>query len=351
MLDKTSKQFITEFGEKIAFVEGYRAAHKRPWISAVNAPRADEAHKIGFAELYHNALDYGITADFMTRHGLWDRPYRRSLDIGGSVGVFSRFLRANGIVRHATVSDIKDGSNRFSWSRYFLFWLKYKLEVFASRFLPRSVGVLRKNYNKFGYGMSLRSAMWRMGLWRLPKLDDYAAGDFGKYKPKEKFDLIVSVNSIVYFDVDWLFKRLREITTDDATLCIFSDYSWYPVYGSAIYGDFPYAAQRLTRSDLEKYFRENYPDRADNILTAYDFYHCGKRPTINDLIKSARANGFSLVGTERLMPKKWSRDNRSPLVPAELPLDEVLRDIHKFRPDVTLEDLHTSHFLLVLKKA
>lgn len=345
-----TKHFVTEFGEKIDFVEGYLAAHKRPWITVVNAPRADEAYKIGFNEFYHNALDYGITDDFMTRHGLWDKRYDRSLDIGGSVGVFSRFLRANGRVKHVTVSDIKDGSKRFSWSRYFLFWLKYKIEVLASYVLPRSVGVLRKNYNKFGYGMNLRSAMWNMGLWRLPKLDDYAAGDFGKYEPKEKFDLIVSVNSIIYFDYKWLFKRMRELTTDDATICIFSDYSWYPVYGSVIYGDFPYLAQRLTRSDLEKYYRQHFPEKTDAILKSYDYYHCGERPTINDIIKVARENGFNLVGTERLMPKAWSRDNRSPFVPAELPLDEVLRDIHKFRSDVTLEDLHTSHYLVALKK-
>lgn len=345
-----TKQFVTQFGEKIDFVEGYRAAHKRPWSFTVNAPRADENSKIGFSELYSNALDYGITADFMTRQDLWDKTYNRSLDIGGSVGVFSRFLRANGKVRHATVSDIKDGSGRFSWSRYFLFWFKYKLEVLASHFLPRSVGVLRKNCNKFGYGMSLRSAMWQMGLWRLPKLDDYVAGDFAKFDPREKFDLIVSVNAIPYFDVEWLFGKLRDITTDDATVCIFSDYSWYPVYASAIYGDFPYAAQRLTRADLERYFRENYSDKVDAMLRSYDFYHSGQRPTINNLIVAARKCGFSLVGTERLMPKQWSRDDRSPFVPAQLPLDEVLRDIQKFRSDVTLEDLHTSHFLLAFKR-
>lgn len=343
-----SMKFITQFDESIPFVEGYREAHKRPWAFAINKKRADESEKTGLAELYGNTLDYGIVADFLIRHGLWDRKYENSLDIGGSVGIFSRLLRANGKVKRTTVVDIKDGSKRFSWSRYCIFWLKYKTETLLSRFLPASVGVLRKNNNKFGYGMTLRSSMWNMGLWWLPKLDHYAAQDFNSFEPDNKFDFIISVNAIAFFDPDRLFRKLRELATPNATICLFTDYWWYPVNATTIYGDFPYTAQRLTKSDLTRYFSENFPDTTDAIK-AYEFYHDGKQPVIGSFVKTARENGFSFVGSERLMPKQWSRDNRSIFLPDELPLEEVLRDIHKFRSDVTLEDLHTSHILMAFK--
>jgi hypothetical protein len=344
-------QFVTEFGETIALDDTYRSRHKRNWTFAINAPRAQESKKIGLSELYRNVSEYGIVADFLTRQGLLNRKYDNALDIGGSVGVFARYLRANGNVRKITVVDIKDGSGRFSWPHYFLFWLKYKLEVFASKFLPQKVGVLRKNNNKYGYGMNLGSSSWTMGLWYPPVLDDYAATDFMIYQPKRRFDLIVSVNAIAYFDYNRLFEKLREITTDEATVCIFTDYWWYPVNATTIYGDFPYAAQRLTKNDLIRYFKSTYPSAADAMQRAYEFYHAGASPpTIGDFALAAGQHGFEFVGSERMMPKRWSHDNRSPFVPSELPTAEVLRDIHKFRPDITIEDLHTSHILMAFKK-
>jgi SAM-dependent methyltransferase len=281
-----------------------------------------------------------------------NRPYRRSLDVGGSVGIFSRFLRANGVAKHVTVCDIKDGRKRFSPLRYFLFWFKYKFDTLASRLpLSRKWGVLRKNNNKYGYGTTMRSNVWNMGLWRLPKLDNYIAGDFMTFKSTERFDLIVSVNAIEYFNYEKLLRRVHELLEDGGVFCFLVNYWWYPVNSITVYGDFPYLAQRLTKEDVKRYYNENFPDQTDAMIKRYEYFNQGEKPPVlNDLIECAHRNGLVLAGTERIMPKPWSRDHRSPFAPEELPVQDVLDDIKKFRPDVTLEDLYTSHIMAAFRK-
>lgn len=265
--------------------------------------------------------------------------------------MFSRLLRANGNVRHVTVVDIKDGSKRFSYPRYWLFWLKYKFDIWAALVLPKKWSVLRKNNNKYGYGTTLRSNAWNMGLWRLPKLDRYIASDFMTCAPGEKFDLIVSVNAIEYFNYEKLFKRVSDLLDDEGVFCFLVNYWWYPVNSTTIYGDFPYLCQRLTREDVKRYYQQHFPDRVAEMEHRYEYFNQGEAPPVlNDFVNCAHRNGLALAGTERIMPKPWSRDHRSPFTGEDLPVLDVLEDVNKHRPDVTIEDLYTSHVMAAFRK-
>src|SRR5262249_1783693 len=160
--------------------------------------------------------------------------------------------------------DVLDRSRLYSPMMFVLFWLKYKFDVFVSRLLPlpEKLSVLRKNNNKLGYVTDLHSYVWNFRLRRLPKVDRYIANDFMAVAFNDKFDLVTSVNAIEYIDYEKLFERVSLLLEEEGVFCFMVNYWWYPVNSTVIYGDFPYASQRLTKQDLRRYFDQNYPEQA-----------------------------------------------------------------------------------------
>jgi SAM-dependent methyltransferase len=356
----SEKYFITSFGKRIDFIPGYREAHARPWnFSTIPGP-VQSKKRPGFHDTFEDMFSYGMMVDFLTRLGLWTgRKYRRALDIGGAQGIISALLRGEGRAGHVTTIDIVDSSKSFSPGRHFLYYLKYKVDILVSKYLPvpPKWHIFRKNNNKYGYGTSFLSSVWNVKLRRVPKVDRYVVGDFAGYDFPDKFDLITAMNVIVWLNYDKLFSKISELLEEGGVFFFLTDYWWYPVNSTKIYGDFPYACQRLTQKDLRRYFEENYPDQAENMEKKYSFFHENyAHPVVGDYVQCAEKYGLTLAGSQRLFPKPYSRDNRSLFVPEELNhyddgrLLEVLEDIHQFRPDVTLEDLYTVHVLMAFVK-
>jgi len=120
-------------------------------------------------------------------------------------------------------------------------------------------------------------------------------------------------------------------------------------------GDFPYACQRLTKSDLERYFESAYPEQSGTVSNRYDYFHKGTRPTAHDYMDMGLEYGLIPKGFRRLSPQSVHR-RKTPVPPNVISkhrpgyLRDVLNDIHQFRQDVRLEDLYTAFVMGVFKK-
>ncbi|MEG3637842.1 methyltransferase domain-containing protein [Magnetococcus sp. PR-3] len=350
--------FTTSGGRKIPFISGYREGHRRNWRFKTSCSATRGKKRVNFPLTFQDMFTYGMMADLLTRLGLWQgRKYKRSLDLGGAEGVVSSLLRAEGKVRTSSCIDIVDYRGVFPAWLHVLYHLKYRFDVAISKWLPVPAKwhVFRKNINKYGYHTNFHSSVWNLRLRRMPGIDEFVVGDL--YDQKEQYDLITAFNAICYFDYDRLFGKVSELLEEDGVFFFLADYWWFPANSTTIYGDFPYACQRLDREELERYFREHYPEHADDMLNKYDYFHeDARRPTVADYVAAAQKHGLSLAGAERLYPSEASNDGRTPVVPAELQryadvdLNEVLEDIHRTRPDVTLEDLHTVHVMMAFVK-
>jgi len=159
-----------------------------------------------------------------------------------------------------------------------------------------------------------------------------------------------------YFNLKDLFSKIYSLLSKGGLFCFLVNYWWWPVNSTGIVGDFPYVCQRLTSDDLRRYFQEHYPEKTEDIMERYEYYHRGKQqPTLNNIIKIAFDSGLQIVGTRRMIPQENTHP-KTPFTPKfMMSLDnslifDTLEDIHQFKRDVQLIDLHTAFILGVFQK-
>ena len=177
------------------------------------------------------------------------------------------------------------------------------------------------------------------------------------YKSEEKYDLITSFLNLEYFKSDEIFKKVNSMLPSGGIFCFIVNCWWYPVNGTMISGDFPYSCQRLSKPDFIKYVKEFYPDTCDAIMRVYN-YNDPFHPTITSYIEEGDKNNFEFLASDRVSPRvpfspwlAFRKLSSSMLSRFENHnYDEVLNNIHKFRQDVTIEDLQTSHISLCFRK-
>lgn len=176
------------------------------------------------------------------------------------------------------------------------------------------------------------------------------------YKHQGQYDWINSSLTLTHFDHRKLFPRIAELLTDGGIFTFTVECWWYPVNSTQIVGFAPYICQRLPREEVLRYFRENHPDLDQGkIAEVYDYYVDKPPPTASTYIETAASHGLHPVLLERHFNPNPA-NKRSAIPPAYLEREtcqgprHVLEDIRKFRDDVSLEDLYTSHYLLGFRK-
>jgi hypothetical protein len=132
--------------------------------------------------------------------------------------------------------------------------------------------------------------------------------------------------------------------------------------GALLGGEFPFFEQRLTLEDTKRYYQQFKPHLARYVEDAYNCFD-PHRPTVNDYVDCATRNNLVVRGTKRLYNdapnlgityKEFFGDKIvvNPEVKTGVIADagEVLKNIHRFRTDVTFEDLLTRGVIMVFQK-
>jgi hypothetical protein len=132
-------------------------------------------------------------------------------------------------------------------------------------------------------------------------------------------------------------------------------YWWYPVNNSLLFGRFPYLLQRLAPDEALRYYREVHPELPLAGVERRLGYSDQKRLTLTEYQEQALQAGLVPVAALRLHPDPW-RNSRAVLGPLAIDrrpgaaLAQVLADARRWKPVLQLEDLLTSHVLMVFRK-
>ena len=365
----SAKFFETSFGHKIPIDDQYR----RNLPSVANKANPENASSIqesggGKAPaeseygIVSDVYQFAMMADWIDRSVIGDRRFDRMLDIGGSSGLMGQLFKSVGRVH--TVENIEILEFR---EPTFLDRTKQILgRIQAGRKQLDSQPRFRiKNHEKwvlsqlnllqgmYPYPIDRYSNFWKVGPDALSSLDRYILGDL--LELNEKYDFLLSSTTMNHFSVDTYLRKAHSLLAPGGVILIWNTYWYWAMLISAVFGNFPWAVQRLTWEDFTRYVNEYQPGNLDTVQYAVNRFHKGeKRYTVNDYIAAGQQAGFKYLDHHRLVPFSGIHNQFGPW---QLQGDhgigvqkEVLRDIHHFRKDVELIDLSTHSIFLLFQK-
>ncbi len=383
-----AKSFTTSFGDNIDIIPGYQ---KMFWpqirsfqLLADGLKREDIDLVLGTGaeikpterEMFCSFRSYAIRwyrvymmLEMFLQAGI-DKPFDTCLDIGTGQGVQPRMLRAMGMVKHAAGIDLYDRATMFnekSMAKAYkkLKWWKHidKIQSYVERgglsFIPADIrqAFLRHFENPRKLGGRYSGLMPHMDYYDLKikhpyKLDKLYVQDF--YDLDEQFDLVTSYTALEHFELERAIPKIADSLKPGGVAYLWIPYWWCPFNTTYLVGDMPWMAQRLTRDDFVRYVKEFHPQDAENITYVYDYFD-PSHPTMNTYIDLAEKSGLSLLGSRRAMlPGEMNSQQLLTTVGhthfSNVNLQEILSQIHRFRPDVQLEDLYTQSIMLLLQK-
>lgn len=348
--------FITEFGHRIDFVPGYYEQNKA-FVESIPdshfktqtlaiARRGPEWKPDGiFGHCYKDLVTFSYVAWFLERWGLL-RGWKRAIDLGGGNGTFSALMKASGLAASVVNLDLVDFSE-----------VTPDFDLFVSKLENPSLDDLdRIGRAKHVFDL-LPSQAPMVGIYRdfphSAAIDEFHHADI--YDASGKYDFVAGLLVFDLLDLDRALAKVRDLLTDDGIFICLDEYWWWTINSTCILGHFPYAAQRLTYSDLQRYVSEHHPHLLPSLKARYHYMYSGNpAPTLTDWANIAERQGLRLIATDRIVAKQHHRTAYS--MPRLLkqswfnPL-EIVRDIQHIRPGVGMDDLMTSAITLAMTKA
>ena len=312
-----------------------------------------------------------------------DRKFKKCLDIGGAEGVHAAILRGL-MAKKVHVADAMDGRDPFltlkllkELYKYFPFYIidkfirgKYGLDNLFYKitgYTPASILPRNKNY-KHQNSVSVKN-FYHFMFNQIPKVDKYLLGNWFE-EVNEIYDIIVTFQCMWLWNHKQVFKKVSDILENNGIFCMMTPYCWAGRSsgdsGYLLGGKFAYFEQRLTKQDIQNYYDKFKPDVAKWVNSAYEAFD-PNRPTINDYIDEAYKNGLVLEGVKRIYDNlrydlisndKVIYKNNLPYTSPEvengpvlkIEIDDILKNIRRFRKDVELEDLRTRAVVMVFRK-
>lgn len=363
--------FTTVFNHDISLRPGYR--EKLPPVYDLDERETiydieNKAEKESEFGIFSDIFQAAMMIDWLRKWQPNKKTFKRHLDIGGSTGLIAGLFKAAGISEQAYCLDNHDARNALDHDdvRRVLGTINRAREVLS---LPEpkhehgAAQTVRHNLNALT--QMYPYDIWRGGepdfssaFWHFPKqsdfsLDDYHWGDY--YKLDSKYDLLTAFSSMDHFSLKPFFSKAYQLLEPGGEFYIWAA-NWYcPLTSTFVFMDFPFGCQRLLRSDVARYFSKHHPDELRKILRAYDYWHQGDPGQVaSDYINIACDAGFQPLNEGRLVfpegvPKAITSFEFSGDHGVEM-LREVLRDVHCFKPNVTMLDLTTQSYLLAFRK-
>lgn len=384
------KFFKTKYNHEIEIREDYRKGCP-PLFDPKEYSTDKKQTEEGAFGIICDIYEFSILIDWLTKIGYPLNKYKKLLDVGGNTGLIARLFHGYGLVAEAYCLDKSDFTDSLPMEKVMdllkhiqktkkdtlklednngkytigiaMKEIYYMIRYLFKRYLQLNQKVtyipVTYIYNTIKICQSLLPAPFPIIMFNMNPDGDYSLSKFihgNFYELNGKYDCITSFSSLDHFTPSDFFKKAHFLLEDDGVLLMWHCSWYYLLCPPAVYGDFPFACQRLERDDLERYFYEYYPEEKEQALRAYDYYHNGEPGyTLNDYKDIAAQNGFSLVNYHRLKPldgklhnkmANWEfKGDHGPSV-----LNEVLRDIHCFKKDVTEQDLLTHSYFLIFKK-
>lgn len=349
--------FETKFGHKIEFVPGYFQRHL-PYLQYMATQESAFANqksvrtgmRMPFTAPAKDFVNFSALMRFMNSHDLI-RTFDRGIDIGGAEGTCIALTKASGLIEHATNLDIADYSSMVE-SDYFDEMIKFirGLDLDQGTEAGHVRTALSKAKQSFDYYPEMPPPF---GLYNdfpaSATVDEFCHVDFRD--ATGKYDLITSYATFEHFELSMALAKVRDLLTDDGLFVCMDGYWWFPMNSAGVVGNFPYCSQRLCDDDLERYLTEHHPDMSEFALKRLQHIHGGERLTINDWFSIARKNELRPIAIERIVPKYHHRIADEPsfiFLQPNFNHEEVLRDIHYSKPDVTVDDLFTSAFRIAM---
>ena len=365
--------FITKYGDRIDFIEGYfdlfsdLVAQYKDTIQVYDN-FSEHLRQQGQDKATGNTPPI-LGAGYLSRHArtakmieMLDkyavlRKFKSVLDIGTGYGIMPRLLKAYGIADKAFGLDLTDRTYFISSQKILdyerdLAWTRMTDSLKERLNFNQTNWALRASQPEFGFVMNKNNFFPKVVTDRID-LDAILISDIYKYEGKH--ELITSFASLCCFNSEDLMQKVSRLLVDGGIFFVYVNLWWYPINSTTIVGNFPYSAQRLDKDDWVRYAKEFHPEHFGEMFRLYDVID-SKHPTVSNYIETAGKNGLTLLGYERCIHTQ-AHDPRSRLSPNYLEtffvnsyLNEVLCNIRRFRNDVCIEDLQTSHIFLAFQK-
>ena len=315
-----------------------------------------------YAAFRKDLVEYVLTKNFLQEVGQVG-PWKSALEVGGKEGTVARLLKGEGKTSHVDCIDIVPCYKQLTTGHFKKLMRDIYQPKYAGVRIPRRLaGLVNPKYydwtgtqsREFAY-LPDKNFGWNVSIKQSPEPNNFIIGDFIEHPLTQTYDLISALLCIEYFDPEKLFARVSSLLNPGGTFVFLVNYWWFPVNSIEHAGDFPYACQRLTKDDFRKYLEECEPNNTNAIMERYDYFHKGNPQTLTSYEKLAKKNGLSLLGEKRCMPSDHTSP-RTPLMPStldkypETQLDDVLKDIHQFRTDVSVADLKTAFVMMAFQK-
>jgi SAM-dependent methyltransferase len=388
--------FKTSYGAEIPIVPGHYEFYERT-MGQLNSAKSLYAHFVGtstnvaggfealetekvhaqrqlketvsFKKYWVTYVQTRLFMDIIERYTNIPLKFKKCLDIGCGYGIQPRTLKAFGVVDEAVGIDVFDRCSQIKASNIRKLHRRLPIFLLVDWWLDRiekKPRRLRKTYEQAALekvssprrqvmrvsGTRLPRSIYLSRYRRSPELDRFIEGDV--FDLDEKFDLVTSFSSIEWFQLDQIMKKVSDLLEDDGIFYMYVGSWWAATNVSALFGHFPYAAQRLNQEDFARYAEEFHGHEKEEVLTAYKYYDFA-HPTISNYMEVGYKYGLMpIYFYNATMPEAYTKARGiSALGYAEYHSAEftkILDDIRKFRPDVRFEDLFSGLYYIVFKK-
>ncbi len=371
--------FETSYGDKIALMPGIEEilypytsneAHFRDVLeNSFVSERFFQKKIVDKARIVDVTSDlntYALVIDFLDELRLLDREYDTALDIAGSPGIHAALLRGH-YAKQVDVADVRDGSDPDLTRRLKAALWKHRLYKLEDRLFNGGLfkhRVKRVKNNKHLNVPSFKN-YYDFRFKRKPTVDNFIVGDWRETITKQ-YDFIMNFMCFWIWDHKTSIPRIAAALNPGGIFVTLAPYCWagrgIGDGGALLGGAFPFFEQRLTLEDTKKYYQLFKPNLAEFVEDAYRCFD-PHRPTIDNYVDCALENGLLVRGTKRL----YNSDPNLSLTYKEFfgekivvnpecksgivaDAGEVLKNIGRFRSDITFEDLLTRGAILIFQK-
>lgn len=393
-MERHKGSFTTSFGTTIPFAPGHLEFVKNTTGIPVNIEPDLKDANINAAR-GHEHLDYakinrelgsrqaslslnGYAARFsrvytfleLARNTNITFPFRKSLDIGCGFAIQPRIMRGLGLVREAVGIDVYDRTSgideqklmrqhrqlhRFKWSNTARRLLNKLPHQKNARWHRAIVSRIRdpinaaKEYN----GWMHDSDFYRQKVVGPFTLDRYINGDI--FTLQETFDCITSFSSLEWFEAKPALKKIAELLEVGGVFELWVPNWWHAVNTTTLAGHFPFACQRLTKEDFFRYLDESFPEENVRAMKVWYEYFDPSHPTLSQYIEYGHEYGLVPLAhhahiNASPISAKYGITSLGYFQNDHAVINEVMADIHRFRPDVRKEDLLPRTHSIIFQK-
>lgn len=370
-----SQYFTTQFGEKIKLIPGYGDKTGFNKKAGLEGKKLDEVYKrlhyvegskinIEIDNFGRDVITYALLMDYLDALGLLpEEGYGRGIDIGGREGIHAALFRAHH-AKHMISADLMDGNDpelNQKMKKIFVNQRKHQIGEYFLKDNPITGSILQKLFpgKKSRRFMTMcgdvpsKKHFYDFNLKREAVVDEFLVGDILKQETR-KVDIALCFLALCLIDYKQLIAKVAEMLPSGGVFAFFERYTWGPGPVSGLSGDFPYFEKRLTLADIKKYYEQYKPGELEYVEKLYNL-HDPKRTSLQQYIDQSYDVGMHLVGFKPMLVPFLSDTIDESYKPGDavvrdIDANEVLRDIHHFRPEIEKLDLQTSYFMMVFKK-